>query len=219
MHDLPGDIPLSALTSPWVAYLLWWYTSSSTLRAAFCCPRYPLWLGRPFGFKAGGSWIASCRFSSACVDLISNSSDRHLPQASADETKDDALDSMKWVEQIFKLLLRLNSCYERPNCCLCFVKDCSCCNCLGRNWSGWNLGLPHCSGAAFKQFTLFEEEAQLTLESSIRPVRGGAQLPHCVPSCTGMGLSPPWGSRRETYGDCVHGTFLAPMDSTPTTPT
>ena len=161
-YDLPGGIPH---TSPWVAYLLW-------------C--------QPFGFKAGGSWIASCCFSSACVDLISNSSDCHLPQASAGETKDDALDSMKWVEQIFKLLLHLNSCYEQPNFCLCFMKDCSCCNCLGGNWSGWHLGLPRCSGAAFKQFTLFEEEAQLTLKSSTRPVRGRAQLPHCIPSCTGM---------------------------------
>jgi hypothetical protein len=125
------------ILSPWAAYLLWWYTSSSTSRVAFRCPRNPLWSGPAFWIQ--GRWVMNCLLA-LFVSLCGPDKQFIRPPFSlwvAYETKDDALDSMKWVEQIIKLLLRLNSCYEWPNCCLCFVKDCSCCNCLGGNWNGW----------------------------------------------------------------------------------
>jgi hypothetical protein len=48
--------------------------------------------------------------------------------------QNDLLYSLERVKQCIKLLLCLNACYEWPNCCLCFMKHCSCCNCLGGNW-------------------------------------------------------------------------------------
>ena len=95
-------------------------TSTSTSRASFHCPcHHPLWLGQTFWIQ--GRWVMNCLlvlFVSLCGDLnhLINNSSPPFRVSLWDKRQRTGFHVKKWVEQIIKLLLHLNSCYERPCC-------------------------------------------------------------------------------------------------------
>lgn len=106
-------------------------TNSSTSRGALCRPRYPL---RSWPTL----WIQCWWVMNFFLTLFFNLRRPDNPSVTSNLVQqEDLLDSLEWVKQRIKLLLCLNPCYEWPNCGLCFMKYCSCCDCLGGNRGIW----------------------------------------------------------------------------------